>query len=102
MCHHDTCLFTSVLVWAVTGGKAILSWNNTTNRHQGQDADGHTIEVDGDVFAEELREMATTYQQEKELSEEEAEAQAFAELSCVNSWNNPPRNGLFIDGIYQG
>lgn len=77
--------------------KKQMTWNSDTGRYQGTTTDGRTIEVDGDVFAEDLSQMTRTYMEEKGLDEQNASELAFNELIQVAGWTSTP-----MDGVYQG
>lgn len=77
----------------------MLTWNNNSNRYEAN-VNGHQIEVDGDTYAETIRDLTKEYVKEG-MDEDAARDKADNELSHASGWMHSPNTGVWIDGVSQ-
>jgi hypothetical protein len=78
-------------------GMIKLEYNSQSEMYEAH-VDGKHVEVNPDIFSEEINSLAKSYLEEgKAVSEEHAKDKAWEELICASEWMNGI-HGAFIDG----
>lgn len=89
-----------------------LTWNNDAGRYQAQVEGVGLVEVDGDTYAEDRREMMVDFMRARNLGEKREDLddlpkevyntlydEAEHQLESAEVWLAPPMAGLYINGV---